>query len=349
MSDINDVTLKKNNKLRISRLEKFGKAVKKKGLEKQTEHFVRDPEMKGKKVYHGTIKDFDAKNIKPSEQGLMGHGTYLTDDPNVAKSYAKGGGMTHPHRLRAEGKIKNSPAIKSYKLSKDVKLLDMQGELGEKERSIFNKYIKDILPEEHYEDYKILKGQKGHEAMKELQEIMFEADIYSYEGNEILTDLSYDLKSQLGYDGLSHQGGIATKNKPHNVAVMFDTEYEGPKKMKISSVDRPYATPEGTIKPPVLKTKNRIMKKILKGGSKVLPFLGPAAAAGLALKGEAEAAFEIMDPSGSEGLTPQTSESIKHFAEQRKFNALKRAGLQKEQSVDRQYYDEQNINSNSLY
>lgn len=328
-----DQILLKKDKDTASRLQDLAAKFKKKGLDKQSELFQRDPQMKGKTVYHGTPRIFEGQDIKPSEAGLMGQGIYTTDNPAVAKTYSGEGGRTNPLQMAQRGRPAQSPSVKSFKLSKDINLLDMQAELGEKERELFNKYIREMVSENNMDMYEIKKGEKGYQAMKDLQNAIEDSGSYTYEGTDIFDSLAYDMKQELGYDGLSHQGGVATKNKPHNVAVIFDPDREGLDKlgkMKVKKSHIPFTTPEGQLLPPKIKTpsikdiKSKAAKKVLKLGKKglkALPFVGPAMGAYFAMRGDAQAATDVLDPSGSTSANLPTPESIEYTRAKATHNA----------------------------
>jgi len=148
-----------------------------------------------------------------------------------------------------------------------------------------------------------------------------------------------------------HMGNLgANAAGGHSVASDLERITGDPKIRKAVKLKDVMSTRNKKLTMKYAKEKGAKFAKGLKGaGLKVLPWMGPIAAALAYKAGDAEAAFEIMDPSGSEGLTPQTTESKNHFAAQEKYNALRRAGLDKEQSVDRRYYDEQTINEQTLY
>ena len=317
----------------IDKLLGFSKAIRERGFDKQEELFQVDSNLKGKTMYHGTDLDFDSQKIRPSELGLMGHGTYMTDNPYVAKTYARNTHNWQPNPAkRTKDYPTKTPQVKSYKLPEDVNLLDMQKELGDKELELFNKHIKRTVPKEYYEDYILPKGTKGYDAMKSLQDAMIETEVYTYDGADTMAELAYELQEELGYHGVSHKGGVATKSKPHNVAVMFDPEYKGTKAKAVSS-KLAFTTPEGTVKPPKIKppTLNEIRAKAAfkalkagKKGLKMLPFVGPAMAAYTAIESSPAQAMYDLEPSGSTVANQSTPESKKHFEEQRKYNTLRK-------------------------
>lgn len=162
----------------------------------------------GKVFYHGTkaglVKMSEADVYgRSSVRNLYGEGLYLTDSPEVARAYAdkKGKG--------ASGKVLAAEL-------KDLKLIDIEKPLPEEFRAVINDLI------EQHGGEKIGKEDKGVLGYDALKEAMAEAGIYESEAIEVWQSLNAEL-SQLGIDGIRHEGGnrVGGKGK-HNVVVLFE-------------------------------------------------------------------------------------------------------------------------------
>lgn len=144
--------------------------------------------------YHGTsseIEDFD--NNYYTTMNIYGQGFYTTDATDIASGYSK------------KGKGKN-PAMYKVIKKKDVKLYDMEEPLA----SDFKQQLEeaDINTE-------------GLTTLREVyDELRGEEFMTADEVQEIFSTVSYMLEEK-GFDGLRHVGGNFTKNKPHNVEIIF--------------------------------------------------------------------------------------------------------------------------------
>lgn len=166
---------------------------------------------KGKIVYHGTKSDLTSlESASPSSFGdvksLYGEGLYLTDNPEVAKSYATNKGS---------GAIGN---VLSARLN-DLNLINLEKSLPDNVISNFNKY----LPE----DNQIAFGTKGTAAYDMMKESFSEEGLTNSDVAEIYQELNRNL-SDLGYDGFRHEGGANVKKNlgKHNVFIIFDNIYK---------------------------------------------------------------------------------------------------------------------------
>jgi hypothetical protein len=183
---------------------------------KPYEYVPHEGSVVGKEFYHGTksalksLKDSSATDF--SQPGnLYGNGVYLTDNPEVARSYAdnKGPGES--------GKVLSSRL-------KDLNLINLEKELPEGAAAVFQKFIDQ--ENKHNDRFVIKPGTLGKDVFNELKEILYAKDTPSSEYHDIYQGLSLDLR-EAGYDGLLHEGqGVAggTKLGKHNVAIVFDNE-----------------------------------------------------------------------------------------------------------------------------
>lgn len=209
----------------------------------------------GKVFYHGTqgdiVKLSDADVFQFSNvRNLYGEGLYLTDNPNVAKSYATKGDR--------EGKVL------SAKLN-DLKLYDLEKPLPDDVHAVLSEYINE------YEGESISKKAKGSFIYEELKTAMEDSQLTESEVLEIYGELNARL-SELGYDGLRHEGGQrvqAPKLGNHNVVVLFEDVFsdESGRRLKDKLVDineqQPLLNQEGLTEPEV-KAREELVKGIAK-------------------------------------------------------------------------------------
>ncbi len=176
---------------------------------KSAEEFVK---AQGKTFYHGTkapIKDLTEAD--PSQFGkvsaIYGEGLYLTDSPEVAKSYAQNKGAGEG------GKVHE--AIVNVK---DEELLNLDQDLPQDAVHMFNE-IKQQYSDEPF------TSAKGYLIYEELREDMADNDVYGSEAVEIFQNINSQLW-EMGYKGLKHTGGMKTKNPiKHNVIILFQDPY----------------------------------------------------------------------------------------------------------------------------
>jgi hypothetical protein len=159
--------------------------------------------------YHGTKAPISSvSELDPgshgNEQALYGLGAYLTDNPKVAEGYAQTRGKG------PDGKV--LPATLN-----NARLLDLEQTPPTNVHQVFQKTINSITGENTPLDPSL----NGKQLFKKLQDELFEASYTRSDAQEVLGDLTSELRQQ-GYDGLRHQGGdvLGTKGS-HNVAIVF--------------------------------------------------------------------------------------------------------------------------------
>ena len=167
-----------------------------------------------KRFYHGTqstLTDLEeAQPLSGSELNIYGPGLYLTDNPNVADSYAR-------NRKSAAG---NAKVL--FTEIPGAKLLNLEEPLPP------NLLEKVNAQAEFLEFDKLPEGTTGADAFKELRKSSGGAGIPAYEVQDIMADIQHEA-AQMGYDGWRHEGGTLTKSKlgQHNVAVLFPDDIKG--------------------------------------------------------------------------------------------------------------------------
>lgn len=156
-------------------------------------------------MYHGTTKSqegqaFTRFDTYGAEYGLFGIGSYFTDDPELASSYAKKGRGETPTVYPVYLSIKNP-------IDMDAKA-DAQAWIDE-----FQEY--DI--EQYHEG-----GNTNESWYRAAEDALKDQEFPKWEGAEIMQD---KLRS-MGFDGVTHLGGgrIAADGKRHRVFIAFEPE-----------------------------------------------------------------------------------------------------------------------------
>lgn len=157
-------------------------------------------------VYHGTSQgDFDKFDPYRGEYGLMGSGSYFTEDPKVAIDYTKKGRGTEPTLHTAKLDIKNA--------------MDMDAPADlEKWKKTFGDYIDDL---DHNGEPLDLTGKTNEEVYRMVEEGLSQEMIPKWEGAEMMQE---GLMS-MGHDGVTHVGGGRVKKSDgtkHRVWIAFD-------------------------------------------------------------------------------------------------------------------------------
>jgi hypothetical protein len=158
--------------------------------------------------YHGTKAPISSvSELDPgshgNEQALYGIGAYLTDNPEVAKGYAKTKGKV------PEGKV--LPANID-----NAKLLNLEQPVPAAAHSIFEKMLQGITGEKE----SLPTTMSGKQLFGRLQEAMEDEGWPRSEAQDTLGELTSELRQQ-GYHGLWHEGGGKVGTGPHNVAIIF--------------------------------------------------------------------------------------------------------------------------------
>ncbi len=173
-----------------------------------------DEDLTQKNFYHGTGELSDIGDFSLTRGGLgslYGEGLYITDNKDIAKSYAEKRGRSGGNILGL--KFKRQPKLIDINESPKNDVFDIikkiAGDNGVK--------LSDSLKTKKLEEiFSIIKGviRDEHGDMSGAMEHIYET--ISRMNNEL---------HDAGYDGYLHTGGKITKGKPHNVAVMFGQDY----------------------------------------------------------------------------------------------------------------------------
>lgn len=179
-------------------------------------------------VFHGTsMSDFDGFDPYSGEYGLMGQGSYFTEDPRIAAEYT----------TKGKGK---SPAV--FEASVDIKNpLDMDAPADIKAwRAAFPDYIDDVDWDGNPRDF---SGKTNEAIYREIEENLSQDMIPRYEGAEIMQD---GVRA-MGHDGVTHIGGGRHKDSKgvkHRVWIAFDPDQVSVVKKNYPRIDASPARPE---------------------------------------------------------------------------------------------------------
>ncbi|MER8602781.1 D-Ala-D-Ala carboxypeptidase family metallohydrolase [Mesorhizobium sp. M1233] len=161
------------------------------------------------KVFHGTSKgNFDSFDTYAGSYGLMGAGSYFTEDPAVASTYSAKGGV----KMLKRG-IWPEPVVYPVYLSLQ-NTIDMDAKA---DQAAWQKAFS------HHADFEDVPADATNEQMlRSLEEALTEEMMPSYEGAEIVQD---GLRG-MGYDGATHIGGgrVAADGVKHRVWIAFEPE-----------------------------------------------------------------------------------------------------------------------------
>lgn len=205
-------------------------------------------------VFHGTSRgEFDQFDPYSGEYGLMGAGSYFTEDPKIAAEYTtKGKGST--------------PAVYETKL--DIKnAMDMDAPANVKS---WRDSFADYLPTEDWDQRPIsYEGKTNEQMYRDVEDALSQEAIPRYEGAEIMQD---GLRN-MGHDGVTHIGGGRHKDSKgvkHRVWIAFDPEQVSvlrkitPKEIAPTPIDtspaRPDPIPEGRAKAEAALAKTETYK-----------------------------------------------------------------------------------------
>lgn len=153
-------------------------------------------------VYHGTNanKDFNVFDTWGSNFGLVGQGSYFTENRDIAEQYTKKGKGTNPRIYEAYLNIRNP--------------LDMDA-VAEKNK--WNRALKqaDI-------DINLLETNTNWDIFNAVKEYLTDEGYYKHDAEEVIYDL---FSNGMGHDGITHLGGDRyTKSEgiKHRVWVAFE-------------------------------------------------------------------------------------------------------------------------------
>lgn len=178
--------------------------------------------------YHGSGKDLTNESVSSASfsrpDGLLGLGFYMTDNPKIAETYANLG------RNKKAG-IVNELKIKTDKILDAEKPIDK--EVEDLYKSTFEYYVNEVVDSKYFFDEIKIKNPNVTlmDYHKSIREFLGENEYPVSEVHEAFQDLEAGLKDKLGYDAISHIGGVQTNGEKHNVLILLDpsSEYSNPK------------------------------------------------------------------------------------------------------------------------
>jgi len=154
-------------------------------------------------VYHGTNKTQQGEAFKyfdtyGSEYGLMGQGSYFTDNPDIASEYTQKGRGT-------------SPTVYPVYLSLQNPIdMDARGDA-----SAWSKAFSDV-------DFDAVEGNKNEDYLRAVEEYFTENEYPKYEAAQSIQEGIMSM----GHDGITHVGGGRFKGKTdttrHQVYIAFE-------------------------------------------------------------------------------------------------------------------------------
>lgn len=169
----------------------------------------------GKVFYHGTksgmtkLSEADVYQFS-SAMNLYGEGLYLTDNPNVARSYSETKGKGAKGRVLS-AKLKN------------VNLIDLEAPMP---KAAFDVYATELSRYLDSAEVEALRREPGKAVFGALKRAMADEGLTTSDVLEVYGNLNFSL-SGLGYDGLRHQGGgrVSRDLGSHNVVIVFEHVY----------------------------------------------------------------------------------------------------------------------------
>lgn len=187
---------------------------------------------------HGTSsKISDLQEFTYATQNIYGQGLYTTDSPDIAKGYSSKG----------EGK---EPTIYEVKFKREPKLYDMEQPLDSDTKSYLESLESDAI------DVALDEASTLREvydiARQSSEGMMISADVLQ----ESFKAISDHLRSR-GFDGIRHVGGMFTKQKPHNVEIIFNPK-EIIELSEAKADEQPQAKPEEKTTPAQPEKKSEV-------------------------------------------------------------------------------------------
>lgn len=217
-------------------LRKYTKAAE--AFRSKVDKIKTPPETRGKgEFFHGARGP-----ISKLEEGYYnenniygGEGSFYTTD---AHSIAKGYQRKHP-----------TGVVYKVAENKPVKMFDMEQPLTEAQASEI--FANDNLAALAFENHLSEKGTAPNlrELMNEMRASSSYEGLSKHDVQEIFSSAHYNLEKK-GYGGMTHTGGLLTKNEPHTVKIYFDPA----KQIKISLVEADEKIAE------VTKATNKFLK-----------------------------------------------------------------------------------------
>lgn len=170
---------------------------------------VKDAAGKPKVVYHGTARGgFDMFDTYASEHGLMGSGTYFTENPDVASSYTSKGAK----KMEKRGEEPRPSVYPVYLKIEHPIDMDVPPNL-----EAWGKAFSDYIDPESVKDAKT-----NEDVLRHVEDNIADERIPKYEGSEIIQE---GMRA-MGFDGITHIGGgrVDSDGVKHKVWIAFDPE-----------------------------------------------------------------------------------------------------------------------------
>lgn len=186
-------------------------------------------EANAKTWYHGSNKDLSKETVNSGSfskpDGLLGLGFYMTDNPDVAESYAN---------LRRN---KSGSTVNEFNV-KTSKLLDAEKPIDNDVSDLYKKTFQSLFADKAESDefFDDVKKENPKATLMDYHKAIYnhiaDEHIPTSEVHENFQDLEAALKDDLGYDAISHVGGVQNKGVKHNVMIVLDPsgEYSDPRK-----------------------------------------------------------------------------------------------------------------------
>jgi hypothetical protein len=170
---------------------------------------VTDSEGRPIVVYHGTARGgFDTFDTYGSNYGLMGQGSYFTENPAIASKYTNKGAKL----IERTGADANSSVYPAYLSIKHPLDMEAKADVAAWEKAFPDRIDADQIPH----------NASNEKVFRELEEALGQEYISAYEGAEIVQDGF----RQMGFDGITHIGGgrVDAAGVAHRVWIAFDPE-----------------------------------------------------------------------------------------------------------------------------
>lgn len=187
---------------------------------------VRDENGNLKVMYHGTSKGgFTSFDTYGSNYGLMGTGSYFTDNKSVAESYTN------------KGKGNNKQVYESYLNITNPIDMDAQGNAEEWSKA---------FPEVDFSE-----SGTNEQFYREVEEYYSDQMMLKSEVAEIIRD---SIQFGMGYDGITHIGGgrVNADGVKHQVYIAFEPE-------QIKNIDNTAPTKDADIRYSLTETDNKYL------------------------------------------------------------------------------------------
>jgi hypothetical protein len=188
-----------------------------------------------KKWFHGTgDPNMTSEKIDPfygSHESLFGQGFYMTDEPKMATGYAKGAGR--------RGRPGEASTVYEAEIAAE-KILDLEKPVPDDVRSLFRDFAhrtgKDPATGRYASESEEIISEYVYEALEQknattetlikafrdgVKEASHELGISTTEFVDEFQDLAISFR-EMGYDALTHTGGLRTGSDPHQVMIMLD-------------------------------------------------------------------------------------------------------------------------------